>query len=98
MGNMVDTYQKPKGVSDERWEGALCHYPDTTKLIYDIATAPGFTYEGRTKYDAINEQIKIRVGMAQYRETFIIWRDELLSGNTAVTIPIVTRNIVVCRT
>jgi len=99
---MIDTYPKPKGVSDEKWEKVLGHYPDTTKRIYDIATAPGFAYEGRTKYDAINGQIKTIVVFSQYRETLCIWRDQLLSTTQADPTPKptpnnITRQIVICK-
>jgi hypothetical protein len=99
---MVDTYPKPKGVSDELWKGALRFYPDIVKQIYNIAIAPGFAYEGRTKYDAINEQIKTVVIFFQYREVLSIWRDQLLSTTQVDPTPeltpsIITRQIVVCR-
>jgi hypothetical protein len=99
---MVDIYPKPKGVSDELWERVLWHYPDTVKRIYNIAKGPGFTYGGKTKYDAINEQIKTVVVFLQYREVLSIWRDQLLSTTQADSTPKltpnnITRQIMICK-
>jgi hypothetical protein len=100
---MVDIYLRPKGVSEDTWQRLLFHYPDTVRRIYNIAKAPGFAYRGRTKYDAINEQIKTIVSFLQYREVLSIWRDQLLSTTQADPTPKLTpnnttRQIVICKT
>jgi len=98
----LSSYIKPEGVSEERWERVLWHYPDTVKRIHNIAIAPGFAFEGRTKYDAINGQIKTIVVFSHYRDILIIWRDQLLSTTQADPTPKptpnnITRQIVICK-
>jgi hypothetical protein len=106
--SMIDTYPKPKGVSEELWEGVLWHYPDIVKRIYNIATSSDFiygnqtNYGGKTKYDAINEQIKTIVVFPHYREYLTMWRDQLLSTTQADPTPKltpnnITRQIVICK-
>ena len=95
---------KPPGVGKEVWDRMLWHYPDTMQRIYDISRAPGLGYNGKTKYDAINEQIKTIVVMLNYREHLAVWRDHLIYTYTPVkeTLEVtplfnITRNIVVCK-
>jgi len=90
---MVDIYLRPKGVSEDTWQRLLFHYPDTVKRIHNIAASSDFiyggktNYRGKTKYDAINEQIKTVVIFFQYREILSIWRDQLLSTTQADSTP-----------
>jgi len=105
---MIDIYLRPKGVSEDTWQRLLFHYPDTVKRIHNIAASSDFiyggktNYRGKTKYDAINEQIKTVVVFLQYREVLSIWRDQLLSTTQADPTPKltpnnITRQIVICK-
>jgi len=101
---------QPPSMGKEIWDRMLWHYPDTMQRIYNIATSSAFiyggktNYRGKTKYDAINEQIKTVVVMLNYREHLAIWRDYLIYTYTPVkeTLEVaplfnITRNLVVCK-